>query len=49
MAALIAGERDPTTLADLARSRMRTKIPRLEEAFAGLRLGTFDGSSQLRV
>src|SRR5215217_4004140 len=40
MAALIAGERNPTTLADLARSRMRTKIPRLEEAFAGLRLGT---------
>ena len=33
MAALIAGERDPTTLADLARCRMRTKIPRLEEAF----------------
>jgi transposase len=42
MAALIAGERDPKALADLARSRMRTKIPRLEEAFAGLRLGTFD-------
>ncbi|HMI33356.1 MAG TPA: transposase, partial [Propionibacteriaceae bacterium] len=42
MAALIAGGRDPTTLADLARSRMRTKIPRLEESFAGLRLGTFD-------
>jgi transposase len=42
MAALIAGERDPTTLADLARCRMRTKIGRLEEAFAGLRLGTFD-------
>jgi transposase len=42
MAALIAGGRDPTTLADLARSRMRTKIRRLEESFAGLRLGTFD-------
>jgi transposase len=42
MAALITGERDPTTLADLARTRMRTKIGRLEEAFAGLRLGTFD-------
>ena len=42
MAALIAGERDPTTLAELARSRMRTKIGRLEESFAGLRLGTFD-------
>jgi transposase len=42
MAALIAGERDPAKLADLARARMRPKIPRLEEAFAGLRLGTFD-------
>ena len=42
LAALIAGERDPTTLADLARTRMRPKIPQLEEAFAGLRLGTFD-------
>nr|WP_313776639.1 IS110 family transposase [Mycobacterium sp.] len=35
MAALIAGERDPQTLAQLARSRMRTKIGRLEEAFNG--------------
>jgi hypothetical protein len=42
LAALVAGERDPTTLADLARTRLRTKIGRLEEAFAGLRLGTFD-------
>ena len=42
MSALIAGERDPKALAELARTRMRTKIPRLEEAFAGLRLGTFD-------
>jgi transposase len=42
MAALIGGERDPKKLAELARTRMRTKIPRLEEAFAGLRLGTFD-------
>jgi transposase len=42
MAALIAGERDPKALAELARTRMRTKIGRLEEAFAGLRLGTFD-------
>ena len=42
LAALIGGERDPKALAQLARSRMRTKIPRLEEAFAGLRLGTFD-------
>lgn len=35
MAALIAGERDPKALAQLARSRMRTKIDRLEEAFNG--------------
>lgn len=35
MAALIAGERDPKTLAQLARSRMRTKIGVLEEAFNG--------------
>jgi transposase len=42
MAALIAGERDPKVLADLARARMRAKIAQLEEAFAGLRLGTFD-------
>jgi transposase len=42
MAALIAGERDPKALAELAQTRMRTKIGRLEEAFAGLRLGTFD-------
>ena len=42
MAALIAGERDPRALAELARTRLRTKIGRLEEAFAGLRLGTFD-------
>ena len=42
LAALIAGERDPKVLAELARTRMRTKIGQLEEAFAGLRLGTFD-------
>ena len=35
MAALIAGERDPQTLARLARSRMRTKLPELHEAFIG--------------
>ena len=35
MAALIAGERNPQVLAQMARSRMRTKIPQLEEAFAG--------------
>jgi transposase len=41
MAALIAGERDPKVIADLARTRMRAKIAQLEEAFAGLTLGTF--------
>jgi transposase len=35
MAALIAGERNPTTLAQLARTRMRGKISALEEAFTG--------------
>ncbi len=33
MAALIGGERDPKVLAQMARSRMRAKIPQLEEAF----------------
>jgi transposase len=33
--ALIAGQRDPKTLAQMARTRMRTKIPVLEEAFTG--------------
>lgn len=41
LAANIAGERDPKVLADLARSRMRLKLGLLEEAFAGLRIGTF--------
>jgi transposase len=35
MAALIAGQRDPAVLAQLARARMRAKIPQLEEAFVG--------------
>ena len=35
MAALIAGERDPKMLAQMARSRMRTMIGRLEESFNG--------------
>ena len=35
MAALIAGQRDPKSLAQLAHSRMRTKIGRLEEALNG--------------
>jgi transposase len=35
MAALIAGERSPAALAQLARTRMRGKIPALQEAFTG--------------
>jgi len=35
MRALIAGEKDPKTLAGLARRRMRSKIPVLAEAFVG--------------
>ena len=35
MAALIAGQRDPKVLAQLARGRMRPKISQLEEAFTG--------------
>ena len=35
MAALIAGQRDPKVLAQLARGRMRGKISSLEEAFTG--------------
>src|SRR5687767_15304033 len=35
MAALIAGQRDPKVLAQLARARMRAKIRDLEEAFIG--------------
>jgi transposase len=35
LAALLAGERDPKVLAQLARTRMRTKIALLEEAFVG--------------
>ncbi|WP_205780097.1 hypothetical protein [Micromonospora ureilytica] len=33
--ALIAGERDPQILADLARARMRAKIPALRDALVG--------------
>ena len=35
LAALIAGERDPKRLAQLARARMRAKLGLLEEAFTG--------------
>lgn len=33
--ALIAGNTDPTAMADLARYRLRAKIPQLTEALAG--------------
>jgi transposase len=42
LAALVAGERDPKKLAEMARSRMRPKRGLLEEAFAGLPVGSFD-------
>jgi transposase len=35
LAALIAGEEDPEALADLARRRLRSKIPELQEALTG--------------
>jgi transposase len=35
LAALIAGERDPDVLADLAKGRLRRKIPELREALRG--------------
>src|SRR4051794_23095860 len=35
MAALIAGECDPAVLAEMAHTRMRSKIPALREAFTG--------------
>jgi len=33
--AMIEGERDPKVLAQMAKSRLRAKIPQLEEAFSG--------------
>jgi transposase len=35
LAALVAGERDPKVLAQLARRRLRAKLTQLEEAFCG--------------
>jgi len=35
LAALIAGERDPEVLAEMAHGRMRAKIPALKEALVG--------------
>ena len=42
LAALIDGERDPAVLADLAKRRMRSKIPELTEALTG-RFGDHHG------
>src|SRR6516165_8789904 len=36
LAALIAGRADPATMAELAKRRMRSKIPLLEEALTGV-------------
>ncbi|MDQ3829011.1 MAG: IS110 family transposase, partial [Candidatus Tectomicrobia bacterium] len=36
LAALITGRADPATMAELAKGRMRTKIPLLEQALTGL-------------
>jgi transposase len=36
LAALVEGRADPATMAELAKGRMRTKIPLLEESLAGL-------------
>ena len=47
--AMIAGERDPKVLAGLARSRLRSKLGLLEDAFAGLKVGTFDASHRFRL
>lgn len=49
MEAMIAGEQDPRVLAQMARSRMRSKIGLLEDAFAGLRVGTFDAQHRFRL
>ena len=35
LAALINGERDPTVLANMAKARMRSKLPQLTEALTG--------------
>jgi hypothetical protein len=35
LAALIGGQADPAAMADLAKGRMRTKLPLLEKALRG--------------
>jgi transposase len=42
LAALVAGERDPQVLAELARGRLRTKLPQLRQALRG-RFGEHHG------
>ena len=49
--AMIAGERDPHVLAEMAQTRMRPKIPDLVKAFTGMRFGdqhAFAAASLLR-
>jgi transposase len=49
--AMIAGERDPHVLAEMAMTRMRPKIPDLVKAFTGMRFGdqhAFAAASLLR-
>lgn len=49
--AMIAGERDPEVLAEMAMARMRGKIPDLARAFTGMRFGeqhAFAAASLLR-
>jgi transposase len=36
LAEIVAGQTDPTSMADLARGRLRSKIPQLEKALTGL-------------
>lgn len=50
--AMIAGERDPRVLADLAQTSMRGKLAELEQAFTGMRFGeehAFAAASHLRM
>ena len=46
---LIAGERDPETLARLARGKARPKIPRLQEALEGTEFFTAGHAALLRA
>lgn len=46
LAAIVAGERDPGTLADLAKGKLRRKIPRLREA---LRIARFSDTTAFMI